>query len=403
MLKTKKIKRCLLCKNKSLKKIFSFGDFFVSNFVTKKNIKKGIKSPLNLLYCKKCTLLQLSHIAPQEIMYRRFYWYRSGVTKTMINGLKDIYRESLKFVKLKKNDVVLDIGSNDGTLLKFFNKQFITVGCEPAKNLIKQLKKNCKYVLNDFWSYDKIYPIIKNNNLRKPKLITAIGMFYDLEEPNKFIKDAAKILHEDGIFIAQLMCLKSMIKKNDLGNICHEHLEFYSLKSLKYLFENNGLEMFKIEENDINGGSFRIYCRKYNKGSIRFKEPNTLKSIMDFIKRVNLNKKRTMDFINTQIKNGKKIFLYGASTKGNTVLQYYKLDNKKIKFAAERSPEKWNKYTIGTGIKIISEKKARTLNPDFFFVTPWGFIKEFVKREHKWLKTGGKFILPFPNFKIVKK
>ena len=110
-----------------------------------------------------------------------------------------------------------------------------------------------------------------------------------------------------------------------------------------------------------------------------------------------------MDFINTQIKNGKKIFLYGASTKGNTVLQYYKLDNKKIKFAAERSPEKWNKYTIGTGIKIISEKKARTLNPDFFFVTPWGFIKEFVKREHKWLKTGGKFILPFPNFKIVKK
>ncbi len=403
MLKIKKINQCLLCKSINLKKIFSFGNFYVSNFVKKKNIKKGIKSPLILLYCKKCTLTQLSHIAPQEIMYKRFYWYRSGVTNTMINGLKDIYNKSSKYVKLKKNDVVLDIGANDGTLLKFFKKKCITIGCEPANNLIKQLKKNSKYIINDFWSYKNVYKILKKNNLIKPKLITAIGMFYDLEDPNKFIKDAAKALHEDGIFIAQLMCLKSMLKKNDLGNICHEHLEFYSLKSLKYLFENNGLEMFKIEENEINGGSFRIYCRKFNKGSIKFNEPNTLKSIMKFIKRVNINKKNTMNFINEQIKKNKKIFLYGASTKGNTVLQYYGLDQNKIKFAAERSPEKWNKYTIGTGIKIISEKKARSLNPDFFFVTPWGFIKEFVKREHKWLKGGGKFILPFPRFKIIRK
>ena len=227
-------------------------------------------------------------------------------------------------------------------------------------------------------------------------------MFYDLEEPNKFIKDASLALHEKGIFIAQLMCLKSMIEKNDLGNICHEHIEFYSLKSLKYLFENNGLEIFKIEENEVNGGSYRIYARKLNKGSIKLKEPNVLISVKKFVNRIKKNKIKTTNFINKKLKEGKKIFLYGASTKGNTVLQYYNIDSNKVPFAAERSPEKWGKYTIGTGIKIISEEKARKLNPDYFFVTPWGFIKEFVKRESKWLKKGGKFILPFPGFKLIK-
>jgi len=401
-IKNKKIKYCLLCKDRRIKPVFSLGSLFVSNFVKKENIKKGIKAPLKLLYCKNCTLVQLSHIAPQELMYKRFYWYRSGVTKTMAQGLQNIYTESLKNVKLKKNDVILDIGANDGTLLSYYKKKYITIGCEPARNLQKFLKKNCHYSIDKFWMKSELDKILLKNNLNKPKLITAIGMFYDLEEPNKFIKDAANSLHEDGIFIAQLMCLKSMIKKNDLGNICHEHIEFYSLKSLKFLFENNGLEIFKIEENDINGGSYRIYCRKFNRGSIKLKNENVLKLIEGFVKRVKRNKKMTIQFINKKIQKNKKIYLYGASTKGNTVLQYYGLDNRKIPLAAERSPEKWGKYTIGTGIQIISEQKARKLNPDYFFVTPWGFIEEFVKREKKWLKNGGSFILPFPKFRLIR-
>ena len=398
----KKVKKCLLCKNKNLKKIFSLGSLYVSNFVNKNKIKNGIKAPLTILHCSKCTLLQLSHIAPQELMYKKFYWYRSSVTKTMRMGLKDVYKSSLKYVNLSKDDVVLDIGANDGTLLKYYKKKYKTIGCEPAKNLVNELKKNCTYILNDFWSYNKLNYILKKKKLKKPKIITAIGMFYDLENPNKFIKDSALALDDNGVFIAQLMCIKSMIEKNDLGNICHEHIEFYSLKSLKYLFEQNGLEIFKIEENDINGGSYRIFCRKFNKGSIKLKEPNVLTSVKGFVKRVKKNRFVTMKFINKQLKEGKKIFLYGASTKGNTLLQYYNLNNKIIPFAAERSPEKWGKYTIGTGIKIISEKQARNLNPDYFFVTPWGFIKEFIKRESQWLKKGGKFILPFPKFKLVK-
>jgi hypothetical protein len=295
----------------------------------------------------------------------------------------------------------LDIGANDGTLLKYYKNKSLTLGCEPAKNLQKELKKNCHYKMENFWSFEEFLKISSKFNLPKPKIITAIGMFYDLEDPNKFIRDAALSLDDEGIFIAQLMCLKSMVSQNDIGNICHEHIEFYSLKSLKFLFETNGFEIFRIEENELNGGSFRIYCRKYKTGSIKFPYENVKEMMKSFVKRAKLNKKRTISFLNKKKYEGKTIFLYGASTKGNTLLQYYGINNKLIPYAAERSPEKWNKYTVGTGIKIISEKKARRMKPDFFLVTPWGFIDEFKKREIKWRKTGGKFIVPFPKMKIV--
>ena len=400
-LKNKKVKKCLLCGQKNLTKIFTLGNLYVSNFVKKSDIHRMPKCPLTLVYCKSCTLVQLSHIAPQEIMYKRFYWYRSGVTNTMKKGLKDIYINSLRHVEIKKKDVVLDIGANDGTMLNYYKKNFTTIGCEPAKNLTKHLKKNCHHVINNFWDKKNLDTVLKKNKLKKPKIITAIGMFYDLENPMKFIGDIAKSLDEKGIFVAQLMCLNSMIKQNDLGNICHEHIEFYSHKSLKYLFEKSGLEIFKLEENDINGGSYRIYARKYKRGSINLPPENVLSMLKNFYKRVNLNKQRTLNYLEKLRKKNKVVFLYGASTKGNTLLQYYNLDSSKIPFAAERSKEKFGKHTVGTGIRIISEKKARKMKPDYFFITPWAFIKEFIKREKTWRKKGGRFILPYPKFKII--
>ena len=401
---TTRIKKCRLCYNNKLLKLHSFGNLFVSNFVSKKDIYNGVKAPLDLVYCKKCKLLQLRHSAPQEIMYKQFYWYRSGITSTMKNALKDIFLTVKKMSILDKNDTILDIGANDGTLLSYFKKEkYITIGCEPAKNLTKFLKKNCKYVLNGIWNSKDLKKILKTKKIKKPKLITAIGMFYDLENPSKFIADAAVVLDDEGVFIAQLMCLKSMLKKNDLGNICHEHLEFYSYDSLKYLFEKNGLKIFKKEENEINGGSYRIYSKKNISQSIAYQENTNLFEIKKFIRRVELNKKKCLTFLTKAVKKGLKVFIYGASTKGNTLLQYYGINHKLIKFAAERSPEKWGKYTVGSGVKIISENKARKLNPDYFFVMPYAFIKEFIKREKKWLRKGGKYILPYPNFKVINK
>ena len=158
-----------------------------------------------------------------------------------------------------------------------------------------------------------------------------------------------------------------------------------------------------MSENKINGGSYRIYCKKNLKKSIKYKEKASYSEIIKFVKRVKKNKQRTVNFINKNNKLGKKIFLYGASTKGNTLLQYYGLTNKDIPYAAERTKTKWGKYTIGSGVKILSEKDARKLKPDYFFVMPYGFINEFIKREKKWIKSGGRFILPYPRFKIVNK
>lgn len=389
-------KTCRVCGSKRLSFILTLGNLFVSTFVRDAK-EKAIRAPLELVFCENCKLLQLKHTAPQELMYSRHYWYRSAISPVISNDLKEITRVARKMVKLNKGDIVFDIGANDGTMLKYYPKNLIRVGCEPANNLIAELKKVASYVIHDFWSYQAWQKQFKD---KKAKIITAIGMFYDMEDPNQFIKDSAKALDEKGIFIAQLMCLRPMLEKNDLGNICHEHLEYYSYDSLKYLFETNGLEIFKVEENSINGGSYRIFARHYKKGSIKFKEKLTKKDYKDFYKRIKTNKKACVDFIKKEVEKGKKVYVYGASTKGNTILQYYGLNNKLIKGAADKSKEKWGKYTVGTLIPIVKEVEARK-EADYFLVLPWAFFDTFYKREKQWLKKGGKFIVPFPSFRVV--
>jgi len=395
-------KTCRLCGSKDLHEMLSLGEQYINDFVPKERVGKGLKAPLDLVMCDKCSLLQLRHTAPQELLYSRYYWYRSGVTDTMRRALRDITSEIETLVPLKPGDVVLDIGANDGTMLATYTVPSIRkVGCEPADNLVDALRKNTEYVMHDFWGYERYMELAANWGFGKARVITAIGMFYDLEEPNKFIGDACKALADDGIFVAQLMCLTPMLQKNDLGNICHEHLEYYSLQSLKYLFETNGLEMFKIEENDVNGGSYRIFARHFKGTGMPFDEKITRKDILAFGQRVQQNRDRCVAFIKQEVAKGKKVYVYGASTKGNVILQYYGLDNKLIAAAAERSPEKWGKYTIGSWIPIVSEDEARKARPDYFLVLPWAFFNEFYEREKEWRARGGKFIVPLPEFRIV--
>lgn len=395
-------KTCRLCGSDDLSDVFSLGEQYINDFVPLDKIGKGIRAPLDLILCGKCKLLQLRHTAPQELLYSRYYWYRSGVTHTMQIALRDITEQVESMVSLKSGDVVLDIGANDGTMLATYTVPGIRkVGCEPANNLVDALRKNTEYVMHDFWGYEHYMELAAKWGLGKARVITAIGMFYDLEDPSKFIADARKALTDDGIFVAQLMCLTPMLQKNDLGNICHEHLEYYSLQSLKYLFETNGLEMFKIEENEVNGGSYRIFARPFRGAGIPFDENITWQDILAFGQRVQKTRDQCVAFIKQEVAKGKKVYVYGASTKGNVILQYYGLDNKLITAASERSPEKWGKYTIGSWIPIVSEEEARKAQPDYFLVLPWAFFDEFYEREKEWRARGGKFIVPLPEFRVV--
>ncbi|TSC59485.1 MAG: hypothetical protein Greene041662_461 [Candidatus Peregrinibacteria bacterium Greene0416_62] len=405
------ITRCRVCGSPDISPLYSLGDLYVSDFVEKPG--QGIKAPLTMVMCENCTLVQLRDTAPQELLYARFYWYRSGVTDTMRKALRNITESIEKRMNLKAGDIVLDIGSNDGTMLRTYNiPGLIKVGVEPASNLATEGKVGLEYFINDFWTKENYDKVIS----KKAKVITAIGMFYDMEDPNQFIRDAALCLQDDGVFIAQLMCLKNMLDTNDVGNICHEHLEFYSLKSLEFLLEKNGLTLIDIEHNLVNGGSYRVYAglkngkpptmpagaaERIEKYRNEEHDMDSKKIHAEFFTRIEESKRQCVAFIKDAVAKGKRVWVYGASTKGNTILQYYGLDHSLIEAAAERSPEKWGKFTVGTGIPIVSEDEARKANPDYFLVLPYAFFDEFYKREEQWRKGGGQFIVPLPQFRVV--
>jgi len=388
---------CRLCGSDRLKDILSIGEQFINDFPPSPAEKgRNGKCPLDIVLCENCSLFQLRHTAPQELLYARHYWYKSGINDTIRQDLKGITETACALADVQPDDVFLDIGANDGTLLSNLSGKAIRMGCEPADNLVEELRCNADHVIHDFWSreaYDRL-------GLKKAKVITAIGMFYDMADPNQFIRDAAAVLDPEGIFIAQLMTLKPMLEQNDVGNICHEHLEYYTYKSLKFLFENNGLEIFKVEENTINGGSYRLFARHLQEGSIDYTEEYSEADLYAF--RDRLEKQRTLcvDYIRNCVEAGKKVYIYGASTKGNVILQYYGLDNTLITAAADKNSLKWGAYTL-TDIPIVSEEEGRA-NADAFLILPYSFVDEFVRRESEWLKNGGEFIVPLPEFRIIR-
>lgn len=389
-------KTCRLCGSDKLEYVISIGDQYINDFPDHPSQKgRNGKCPLDVIHCENCDLFQLRHTAPQELLYSRHYWYKSGINETIKRDLKEIAEVASKIANLTTEDIVLDIGANDGTMLSNLAGKAITVGCEPASNLQEELRANCTHVIPDFWSFENYRKL----GLPKAKVITALGMFYDMEDPNQFISDAAKILADDGVFIAQLMTLKPMLDSNDLGNICHEHLEYYTYRSLIYLFEHNGLEIYKVEENSINGGSYRIFARHLDKGSIDLDENYTAKDLYAFKERLDKNRELCRAYIKMAVAAGKQVYAYGASTKGNCILQYYNIGHDEIIAVADKNPEKWGKYTL-TDIPIISEDKARKA-ADVFLILPFGFTDEFVRREIDWLASGGTFIVPLPNFREI--
>jgi len=402
-------KTCRVCGSGDLVPVFSLGNQYIINFPDGDTADAGIRAPLDIVLCANadCSLVQLRHTVDPDLMYRR-YWYKSGVSQTMRDALADIARSAQKRVVLGDGDIVVDIGANDGTLLRSFTVDGLyTVGFEPATNLVNEASQGTSLIINDYFnekSFDQSLPG------KKTRVVTSIAMFYDLEEPNGFVQDVKNILGTDGIWINQMNYLKTMLRQNAFDNISHEHLEYYCLSSLEFLLSKHDLEIFDVELNDVNGGSFRAYIAhtgrypvRENVKELRASEAHlkTFKAYQEFVARLESLREKICSFIHAERKAGKTIFAYGASTRGNTLLQYFGLDYTLVTAAAERNPVKWGKMMVGTNVPIISEGEARKAKPDYFLVLPWAFIKEFIAREEEFLQRGGRFIVPLPEFRVV--
>lgn len=397
--------------------ILSLGEQFVTNFVEELE-RNSIKGPLELVLCDSkngCGLLQLKHTLDHDVLYRK-YWYKSGISTTMVKALADIVSSAQRRVQLSSRDIVVDIGSNDGTLLRQFKTPgLITVGFEPS-NLWELGVEGTSKIINDYFNYKAFKREYKD---KKAKLITSIAMFYDLEDPNAFVEDIKKCLHKDGLWIIQMNYLGSMLENNTFDNICHEHLEYYSLLSLEHLLNKHDMEAFDVELNDVNGGSFRIYIR-HKGGEVREfpgaeerlrklrdyekkMELDTSKAYAAFAKRIETIKRDLMSFLKQEIKKGKKFFIYGASTRGLVTLQYFGIDKRLIKAAVDKNPDKCGKYIVGTSIPIMSIEEYRKEKPDYLLVLPYHFIEEIKGQEKEFLKKGGKMIVAIPKFMIITK
>jgi SAM-dependent methyltransferase len=330
----------------------------------------------------------------------------------MHNHLRGIAEEAAALIG-KRNAQVLDIGCNDGTLLGYYPAEFVKYGIDPsdvAQEIVGDIT-----VIQDIFPSPELTKILKGGKL---DIITSIAMFYDLEDPVQFCQDIKRVLHDGGVWIFEMSYMPSMLKMNSYDTICHEHLEYYSLAVLESILKRAELKIVDARLNDINGGSIRCYATHV--GNFAFKTPEALqrlnqlrqeefdmeldtdKPYKNFQDHINVHREDLIALLKRLKKEGKTIHIYGASTKGNTILQWCGIDNRIIDVAAERNPDKYGAYTLGTDIPIVSEAESRAMKPDYYLVLPWHFKQEFLERERETLKQGIGMIFPLPTIEVIK-
>ena len=393
---------CRVCGGSFVSAI-NLGKIFPSSFIKKNEImdEKG-KAPLELVECVECGLVQLKHTIDLDLMYRQ-YWYSSSLNKSMVSSLLDVVEDSLRRVVLLEEDTVIDIGCNDGTMLNMYPEYLNKIGFDPALNLDRS---GSFEFINDYFSASAV------SGETKAKIITAIAMFYDLPDPVGFANDVREVLHKDGIFIVQFTDLISMLKSTAFDNICHEHLEYYRLQDVLNVLEAAGLSIIDVSHNDVNGGSIRITAShkgRYVPSTSVLEELSLEKEFLkaygfdEFRKKVATIKMKTTGFLKWALDKGDTVHLLGASTKGNTLLQVFEIDNSLVKFAAEVNSDKFGLMTVGSNIEIISETDSLIKHPDHYLVPVWHFKASILKNEKilDYLNSGGSLVFPLPEFIVI--
>ena len=404
------IEKCRLCESNNLKNVISLGEQYITSRFPIYGDFTTPKTPIDLCVCKDCRLLQLLQTTFSSELYEYEYGYRSGINNTMREHLKNYQLEILSIVNLQEGDTIVDIGSNDSTMLQYYPSNLKRIGVDPTGSQFKEFYGDVELIPTyfTFENFTNVYGKLKC------KMVSSISMFYDLPDPVQFAKDIYSILDDNGIWTCEQSYILSMLKTNSIDTICHEHLEYYSLHQIKEIADRANLKIIDVKFNDCNGGSFRVYFAKNS--SILYRENiELINKILNeeieygllndnvfekFMSSCDIEVKRLRDFVDNVNKNGKKMYVYGASTKGNCLLQYANLGESEMKYAVERNPKKIGKMT-NTGIEIISEEKMRETPPDYLLVLPWHFKAEILVREKAFLDAGGQFVFPFPHFEII--
>lgn len=417
----KAIERCRICGGDTLKPIIDLGEQTLTGIFPRSKDQKLAAEPLQLVRCdneidsSRCGLVQLRHSCDPVELYGKDYGYRSGLNASMLAHLQEIVRGIETLAIPQKNDFILDIGSNDGSLLSFYSQStnLRLIGIDPTGSKFKQFYQDRIQLIPTFFSAKEIK---KNFGSHKMKVITSISMFYDLESPMQFMREINEVLADEGIWVLEQSYMPSMLEITAYDTICHEHLEYYGMKQIKWMADNVGLKIISINLNDTNGGSFGLVLAKKN-SHYPEAEPtvskmlanevclglHTDKPYQEFSQRVMNHKQGLLQFFDKMRTENQKILGYGASTKGNVILQFCGLGKEELPYIAEVNSDKFGSYTPGTLIPIISEKEARAMHPDCFFVLPWHFRNSIIAREQEYLQTGGSLIFPLPAIEVVRR
>lgn len=398
-----------------LEPLFSVGELYVSDFLEKGEKPKGPPCELALGFDPVSKAVQLTKQPDADLMWGSMYYYRSAVNPAMRDALQDLAEKTCKSVPEKaKKSIYLDIASNDGYLLSTVDgSKYTRIGIDPSD--YPEANTNGDIIIREYFSAKAF----KDAGYSKAARISCAACFYDLSNPEEILRDVYEILEDDGLFTLQLSYTPANIMQTELGVICHEHLCYYNLTSLKWLADRVGFVIKDVELNNVNGGSMRLYLQKAGApdnyltpadrdickirvdsllGWEEREGYNTKQVYINFYERILELKKQTVDFIKQARAEGKSVWGYGASTKGNTLLQMFGLDHKLIDGIAEKQEVKWGRHTIGTNIPIYSEVDMRKKQPDYLLILPWFFRQTFIEREQDYLKKGGIMIFPAPEF-----
>lgn len=409
----KKIEKCRICGNTNLVQVLDLGEQMLTGVFPRNKEDNITTGPLRLVKCSGmdniCGLLQMEHSYDLGEMYGENYGYRSGLNASMVAHLNNKVKKILDIVAINEGDLVIDIGSNDSTTLQAYPEHGpILVGIDPTGIKFQNYYPTHIQLISDFFSAELVQ---KRFPEKKAKVITSFSMFYDLEDPLGFMQQVFDLLSDDGVWVFEQSYMPTMLDTNSYDTVCHEHLEFYALRQIKWMADIIGFKILDVEFNNINGGSFSVTVKKANGDfSIvpcvqrilideQVRGLDTLSPYHEFAKRVEKTKSDLLKFIASANAKNKVVAVLGASTKGNVLLQYCGLTTKEIACVGEVNLEKFGCYTPGSWLSIIPETKLLEQNPDYMIVLPWHFRDFFINNEKF---SGMNLVFPLPVVEVVK-